>query len=130
MNPEDWDSTKGNNTLSTPAPNNKAPMGSKELRPWGFFNSEKLTKGRGNQSQAKNNVKMPIGTFIKKVKRHPRSGPPNWISSPPNTGPIATDTPTVVPDTPKARPRSGPLKYCWIMPIPWGFTKPEPTPWI
>ena len=71
---------------------------------------------------------MPMGTLTRKVSLHPRSGPPNWISTPPSTGPMATENPTAVPSRPKARPRSAPRKCCWIIPSPCGFSSPDPIP--
>ena len=34
----------------------------------------------------------------------------------------------MLPNIPKALPRSAPRKYCWIMPMPCGLSRPEPMP--
>ncbi|SIJ06407.1 Uncharacterised protein [Mycobacteroides abscessus subsp. abscessus] len=50
------------------------------------------------------------------------------MNTPPRTGPIATESPTIVPMSPNARPRCGPWKYCWRRPTTCGLSRPEPKP--
>ena len=71
---------------------------------------------------------IATGTLTRKEARHPASGPSAPTSAPDMTGPTATETPTIPPNIPKARPRRSPAKYCWIMPVTWGLSSPEPTP--
>ena len=37
---------------------------------------------------------------------------------------MPTETPTIVPNIPKARPRTLPWKYCWSIPTPCGLSSP------
>ena len=48
--------------------------------------------------------------------------------SPPMTGPSPEETETVSPKKPKARPRSGPRKSCWISPEFCGVRNPAAAP--
>jgi hypothetical protein len=55
---------------------------------------------------------IAIGTLTRNEARQPISSPNTAMSPPPRIGPIATETPTMPPKAPKARPRSSPWKNC------------------
>src|SRR5699024_6322859 len=98
------DSTKGNRIESTARPSSSPPMGSSERSPRlalcccpAAGCPPRWSSGLGNHSQPRIMAMMPMGTLTRKVSRQPSCGPPSSITSPPSTGPMATDTPTAVP---------------------------------
>ena len=55
--------------------------------------------------------------------------PNSAISAPPSSGPIAVETPTVVPKKPNALPRSSPRNSVWMKPLTCGVMSPPAKPW-
>ena len=82
----------------------------------------------GSQKRPRMIAVRAIGTLMRNAERQPHSSPSTAMSPPPRTGPMPTETPTIVPNIPKARPRTLPWKYCWSIPTPCGLSSPEPTP--
>ena len=50
------------------------------------------------------------------------------MSPPPSSGPIAVDSPTVVPKKPNALPRSSPRNSDWMKPLTCGVMSPPAKP--
>jgi hypothetical protein len=115
--------TTGNSTHSTAEPSSRAPSGSTSRR-------RRPRRGlvRGISRAASSIATTPIGTFTRNTTRQPCSSPKSAMIRPPRTGPVAADTPTVVPNQPNARARSAPWNSSWIRPVFCGVSIPAATP--
>jgi hypothetical protein len=88
-----------------------------------------LPPSRGSSRKASSSATTPIGTFTRKIHRQPVSSPASARITPPATGPIAVEMPTVAPKKPNARPRSVPRNNCWISAEFCGAIAPADNPW-
>src|SRR5690625_190609 len=126
------DCRNGSMIASVAAASNTMPTGSRSgCLPFGLpcrASGSACHAEAGNQMTAVMMAITAIGTLIRNAERHPQSGHRTAISTPPSTGPIATETPTIAPNIPKARPRCSPWKYCCTRPTVCGLRNPEPKP--
>jgi hypothetical protein len=112
----------GHISAMTVTPNNRMPMGSSES------GRDDFVRVSGRSHRAAAIAATESGTFIQKMPRHPSTGPPIAIASPPSVGPNAVAMPMVAPNRPKALPRSAPWKSCCTSPRTCGIWMPAATP--
>ena len=112
----------GHMSVTIMTPNSTSPIGSSCSRPGA------LVRVRGSRKITPASTARHSGTFIQKIQRQPSCAPPRAIMRPPRVGPNAVAMPIVAPNRPNARPRSLPVKICWIVPITCGIWMPAASP--